>query len=65
MRGTQHGGLWEGEIGRTRNKANHLVKGGKLSRFDDAIKVLGQLGLPAKSLERIPLRVNLDDEEAM
>jgi hypothetical protein len=53
------------ELGRTRAKANHLVKGGKLSRFDEAIKALRKAGLPEESLHRIPLHVrvgNSDDE---
>lgn len=52
------------EYGRTKKKANHLVRGGKLSRFDDAITVLRQLGLPEADLGRIPVKVQLNEEEA-
>lgn len=52
------------EYGRTKIKANHLVQDGKLSRFDDAITVLRQLGLPEADLGRIPLKVQLNEEEA-
>lgn len=54
----------DSEYGRTRSKANHLVCGGRLSRFDNAITVLNKLGLPKTDLERIPVKVNLDEEEA-
>lgn len=52
------------EYGRTCKKANHLVQGGQYTRFDNAIKVLNQLGLPMTDLERIPVTVKLDEEEA-
>lgn len=52
------------EYGRTRKKANHLVQGGELSRFDDAITVLHQLGLPRQDLTRISVKVQLNEEEA-
>lgn len=52
------------EYGRTKKKANHLLRGGKLSRFDDAITVLRQLGLPEADLGRIPVKVQLNEEEA-
>ena len=51
------------ETPRTENKANHLIQGGRLSRFDNAIKALRQLGLSEDSLARIPAGVNLDDDE--
>lgn len=50
------------EYGRTKTKANHLVQGGKDSRFDDAIEALHQLGLPMQDLSRISLEVQLNEE---
>lgn len=52
------------EYGRTKNKANHLVRHGNLSRFDNALTVLRQLGLPEPDLNRIPVKVQLNEEEA-
>lgn len=52
------------EYGRTLAKANHLIKDGKLSRFNDAIAVLHKLGLPMQALSRLPAKVHLHEEEA-
>jgi hypothetical protein len=41
------------ETGRTQAKANHLLKDGALSRFDDAIDALRLAGLSEDSLTRI------------
>jgi hypothetical protein len=53
------------EVGRTRAKANHLLKGGKLSRFDEAIKALRKAGLPDEALQRIPLGLRVGHPDAM
>lgn len=53
------------EIGRTKAKANHLLKEGKLSRFGEAILALRKAGLPEEFLTRIPtgIRVGHADDE--
>lgn len=61
----ESGGHWQEEVSRIRKKAQHLVPGGAMSRFDEAIRALQRAGVPQGSLQRIPftVRVEGDDNE--
>jgi hypothetical protein len=52
---------WKREVARIRKKAQHLVAGGKQSRYDEAMKVLRE-HLPAASLKRLEVDPQTDDD---